>query len=166
VARLGSGWRSVGGVCVVALWTGCAESPAQPESEPRFGIGGTYLGPVTGETEAGTLDAQLALFVAHDDGHLSGTYAIQGQITFGDLGAFIFGDGTHVGTIYSGSRPSLALMLQNALCPDHEGELGGRFDPVTGGLELRGTLDVLGPDCQVLVSYQSSAYLDRSGDTP
>jgi hypothetical protein len=106
--------RFAGVASVVLLWTGCGESAAEPEPEPRFEIGGTYFGPVMGESEDGALEADLLMFIEHDDGELAGYYDIRGVIRFGDLFASISGGGTYVGTLFPGTRPALALTLQNS----------------------------------------------------
>jgi hypothetical protein len=157
--RSGStGRRQVGIALLVGSVAGCESGSSSPPLAGRE-LGGTYSGPVTGASEDGALEAVLTVSIEHEDGQLSGAYSIRGSITFGELAANIEGEGSHTGAVFPGDPAPLYLEIRNGLCPDHVSELGGRFHRGTGLLELGGALDVLGPDCSVLASYQSWAYL-------
>ncbi len=141
------------------LAAACGNAPAEPST--AFPMSGFYTGPLDGVGDEGTLDALMDLTVQEDQGRVSGAYFLRGRVTRGNQVATIVGEGTFTGTIFPGARPSLALTLSNPPCPDHPGELGGWFDPVAGGIQLGGLIQVRAPDCSLFASYQSWALLGR-----
>lgn len=146
------------GFVLVGLLTGaCGGSVVEPT--PTFELGGTYQATVHATTESATLDGTVVFVVEHQDGSVTGSYGIIGELVFEGEFAEIEGSGTFTGTVMAADEPALDIVVRTPMCPDYEGPFVGRFNPRTGTLFLGGSVDVFEGGCAVLLRFDVVLFL-------
>jgi hypothetical protein len=149
---------------VAAVLASCGGSSGTgPDSEAEHPLTGTFDGEFLAVADSVALLGHLTLELTEEsaNGALSGTFALEATLDYGEFQEPIAGGGPLVGGV---SPDQIALLFFTAtpdFCPTHRVDFTGTYDRRFGALLVGGPIYVLDVDCSVLFTFPSTIALSR-----
>jgi hypothetical protein len=147
-------------VLLAVASVGCSDASG-PSEASYANIAGAYAGVMAGTTQGVALEAAFTITLTQNQGSISGSYSMSGDVTDGQLIVDVLGTGTVTGTISDGSNPSVNLTLRTGFCPSYTAPFTGTYDSANARLTLTGPVDILADDCTVALRYPMVLILTR-----
>lgn len=147
-------------LALATLLAACGGDASGP-GETYESIAGSYSGQMVGVSQGVALDADFSLTLSQNAGSVTGTYALQGELTDGIDVVAVQGTGTISGTIAAGNNPSVNLTVQPASCPNNRANFSGTYDVANRRLTMIGPVEFFNSSCAVVLRYQMNIVLTR-----
>jgi hypothetical protein len=142
--------------------SGCGSSATEAVPGEDAVLTGEFTGRFTSEDQGILLDGFLTLdLVESDDGGLTGSFTLEGELDDGEFQQPIAGTGPLAGAVSADQMATLHFTATPDFCPDQSIEFGGFFDRRNAGLLVSGPILILDAGCAIALVFQSTISMQR-----